>query len=394
VTVAVARARPLRDDGALAPGWESELGGTRLVAGAGALERLGELVRAAGFRRPLVVTDAGVRDAGHLDHALSVLEEAGLDAAPFDDVRPNPTTADVERAAEAAAGWRADGFVGLGGGSAMDCAKGANFLVTNGGRMEDYQGRGKARKPLLPSIGVPTTAGTGSDAQSFALIAREGTHEKMACGDPGARFRAVVLDPRLAATVPAEVAAASGADAISHVVESYVTLPANPISKMLGREAWRLLDQAFPAVIDGPTLADWERMLLGAHLAGAAIERSMLGAAHACANPLTARFGIVHGRAVGLMLPAVMAFNSVSVGRDYDELARASRPGAPDGWLPGRVRELLGAAGVPASLAACEVPRAVLPGLAADASRQWTARFNPRAVSERELLELYEAAHR
>jgi alcohol dehydrogenase len=202
-----------------------------------------------------------------------------------------------------------------------------------------------------------------------------------------------VLDPRVAATVPADVAAASGVDAISHVMESWVTLPANPISRMLGREAWRLLDQAFPAVLAGPSPADWERMLLGAHLAGAAIERSMLGAAHACANPLTARFGVVHGRAVGLMLPAVMSFNAAEVGRDYDDLARSVRPGAPDGWLVSRVRELLAAAGVPASLAACHVPRSVLPQLAADASRQWTARFNPRPVTERELLGLYEAAH-
>jgi alcohol dehydrogenase len=308
-------------------------------------------------------------------------------------VRPNPTTADVERAAEAAISHRADGLVGLGGGSAMDCAKGANFLVTNGGRMEDYRGRNKAKKPLLPSVAVPTTAGTGSDAQSFALIARESTHEKMACGDPGARFRSVILDPRVAATVPADVAAASGADAVSHVIESWVTLPANPISKMLGREAWRLLDAAFPAVLAGPTSDDWERMLLGAHLAGAAIERSMLGAAHACANPLTARFGIVHGRAVGSMLPAVMAWNAEEVGRDYDELARTVRPGAPDGWLAVRVRELLAAAGVPASLRECDVPRSSLPDLAREASQQWTARFNPRSASERDLLALYERAY-
>src|SRR5215207_8919187 len=123
----------------------------------------------------------------------------------------------------------------------MDCAKGINFLLTNGGRMEDYQGFGRAAHPMLPSIGVPTTAGTGSDAQSFALIAREDSHAKMACGDVKARFRAVLLDPELAASAPRRVVAEAGMDALSHAVESYVTNCATPVSRMHSREAWRLL---------------------------------------------------------------------------------------------------------------------------------------------------------
>ena len=135
----------------------------------------------------------------------------------------------------------------------MDCAKGINFLVSNGGRMEDYWGDGKATRPMLPSIGVPTTAGTGSEAQSFALIEQEGTLRKMACGDEKVRFGAVILDPELTATQPRRVAALTAMDAVSHVVESFVTTRRNPVSRTFSREAWRLLSEAFvPAMGEQP----------------------------------------------------------------------------------------------------------------------------------------------
>ena len=145
-----------------------------------------------------------------------------------------------------------DLLIGLGGGSAMDCAKGINFILTNGGRMEDYWGVDKATKPMLPSIGIPTTAGTGSEAQSFALISQEDTHQKMACGDKKARFRTVILDPALTKSTPKGVTAATGIDAISHAVESYVSTRRNPISQMFAKEAWRLLEKSFEIVVGDP----------------------------------------------------------------------------------------------------------------------------------------------
>ena len=203
----------------------------------------------------------------------------------------------------------------------MDCAKGVNFLLTNGGRMEDYWGSNKATRPMLPSIGVPATAGTGSDAQSYALISQEQGGVKMACGDPKAKFRTVVLDPAVAATAPREVVALSGIDAVSHVVESYVSTKSNPISRRLAAAAWHRLDGALERVLEPGADEDaWGEMLLGAYLAGAAIEESMLGAAHACANPLTARFDVAHGAAIGVMLPHVMRFNAEQVGSSYEEL--------------------------------------------------------------------------
>jgi alcohol dehydrogenase len=252
--------------------------------------------------------------------------------------------------------------------------------------MEDYWGVDKATKPMLPSIGIPTTAGTGSEAQSFALISQEGTHLKMACGDKKARFRTVILDPVLTATTPKGVTAATGIDAISHAVESYVSTRRNPISQMFAKEAWWLLEKGFEIVVSDPVnIEARSRMLLGAHLAGAAIENSMLGAAHACANPLTARYNITHGVAVGLMLPSVIRFNNQAVGALYQDLYPSS--------LHERVSELKAVAGLPERLRDFEIRSEDLPQLAEEAAEQWTGKFNPRQVSKVELLKLYEATY-
>jgi len=368
--------------------WSVKFGASRLVYADGALARLGELTRELGCRRVLLVTDAGLRAAGHVDTAIKALEREAVMVEVFDDVDTNPTTAHVDSGVTRARGMQADGLIALGGGSPMDCAKGINFLFNNPGRMEDYRGYGKATQPFLPSIGVPTTAGTGSDAQSYALISQQGSGVKMACGDPQASFSAVVFDPLLMATTPRGVAAVAGIDAMSHAIESYVCTRRNPLSQLMGREAWTSLNAAFPELLrvagSATPAACHGRMLLGAFLAGSAIELAMLGAAHALANPLTARYGVVHGTAVGLMLPHVMEFNRVDVAAVYDELA-------PN--LLETFRRHRADAGLPERLSECGVARENLDRMAGEAAAQWTAGFNPRPVGSKELRELYERAY-
>ena len=209
-----------------------------------------------------------------------------------------------------------DSVIGLGGGSSLDCAKGINFLLTNGGAMADYQGYGKASRPLLPMIAVPTTAGTGSEAQSYAVIADAGTGLKMACGDAKAAFRVALLDPELTLSQPEGVTSAAGFDAIAHAVETAVTKRRTPVSTLFSHEAFRLLSTNYERVMTAPHDIDARgAMLLGAFYAGLAIEQSMLGAAHACANPLTARYKIAHGVALALLLPHVVQWNA---GADAD----------------------------------------------------------------------------
>ncbi len=369
---------------------------TRVVSAPGAIDRLGEFARDFGARRVLVVSDPGVVAAGHTERGLRSLRAVGLETELFDRVEENPTTRHVRDGVEFAADRDVDFIVGLGGGSAMDCAKGVNFVLSCGGEMADYQGVGKATGPLLPMIAVPTTAGTGSEAQSFALIANERTHMKMACGDKRAACKVALLDPETTVSQPVAVTAATGIDAVAHAVETFVTRPRNVISRAFSRQAWQLLEANFERVLERPDDLDARgAMQLGACLAGCAIESSMLGAAHSLANPLTARYGVVHGGAVGLFLPHVVRFNAAVVGDDYGELARCTVRGLADATVEGlasRLEALLAASRLPGTLAAWSVDPVDLPEMAAEASAQWTARFNPRNVEAEDLLQIYRAA--
>ena len=364
---------------------------TRVVSGPGCLDRLGALACELRAKKILLVTDAGIVAAGYAARARQNLVAAGLLVTVFDRAQENPTTLCVKACVAAARAAGIDAIVGLGGGSSLDTAKGCNFILTNGGRMSDYWGVGKATKPMLPFIAIPTTAGTGSELQSAALIADEETHQKMACLDPKCAARIAILDPVLTVSQPPRVTACTGIDAIAHAVETAVTTKRTTLSQKLSAEAFQLCLNAFATVLQTPDdLAARARMQLGAAYAGAAIENSMLGAAHAAANPLTAHFGVAHGQAVGLMLPHVVRFNSADAAARaaYTELARA---GAADELIPALERSLT-QAGLNCPLAELGVERAAIPMLAEAAARQWTAGFNPRPVTAADFAKLYEAA--
>lgn len=372
---------------------------TRIVYGPDSLQRLGELAREFGAERALVVSDSGVIEAGHTRRGLDCLESAGIKSYLFDGVQENPTTENVASGVELAKEHRPQLLVGLGGGSAMDCAKGINFLYTGGGQMHDYWGIGKAKANMLPMIAVPTTAGTGSEAQSFALITDAKTHAKMACGDRKAACRVAILDPKLTVTQPQMVTALTGIDAISHALETFVTKRRNDCSLTFSREAWRLLAGNFTKVVADPdNLEARGAMQLGACLAGLAIENSMLGAAHALANPLTAHYDVVHGQAVGVMLPSVIRFNGQQFDHLYQNLLQTPvdlpdypSPQAGSQGLAELVQSWLETAGLATRLNQLSIDPARIEELSVDAAKQWTANFNPREVSQRELAQLYEA---
>ena len=374
---------------------------TRLVFGAGTLDRLGELARERGFTRPLVVSDPGLEEAGHVDRALGLLRNAGLESEVFDGFDVNPDAAMVDRGVAFAAGRRIDSVIGLGGGSSLDCAKAINLLLTNGGAMADYRGYGQAHQPLLPMFAVPTTAGTGSEAQSYAVIADNETHMKMACGDPKLAFAVAILDPELTLSQPPAVSAAAGFDAIAHAVETAVTKRRSAISTLFSREAFRLLDRHYERVLDDPTdLSARSAMQLGAYYAGVAIEQSMLGAAHACANPLTARYALTHGVALAILLPHIVRWNAEDGGDLYGDLvgraasaAAASAAEGPGEFLATRLAAIGRSGGFPADLRTAGVPAEDLSALAEAAGEQWTGTFNPRPFGSSEALEVYRCAY-
>jgi alcohol dehydrogenase len=275
----------------------------------------------------------------------------------------------------------------------MDAAKGGNFILTNGGVMQDYWGIGKATKPLLPFFAIPTTAGTGSECQSFALISDAVSHVKMACGDKKAAAHTALLDPDLSLSQPPRIGALTGIDALTHALESAVSTKSNDISRQYSFASFGLLSRGFFGILnDPPNLHYRSQMLLGAALAGTAIENSMLGAAHAAANPLTASFGIVHGEAVGLMMASVLRLNLVhEPSREiYAELAKMLAI-APDG-LPNWWEKTLRGAHLPLRLTERGVTSDAIPDLAIAAAKQWTGTFNPVPMTAAAFEQLYREA--
>ena len=370
---------------------------TRFIFGKGSLDQLGDQASDLGFTRTLLVGDPGIVACGLMARAISYLQVKGIHVTPFDNFSANPDTAMVEAGRITAEASQVDSIIGLGGGSSMDCAKGVNFLLTNGGNIQDYWGFDKAKKPLLPMIAIPTTAGTGSESQCYALISDKDTNVKMACGAPSASFRLALLDPELTLSQPTDVTAATGYDAIAHAVETFVTKQRCSISQLFSREAWRLLINNYERVLTHPTdIESRSAMQLGACYAGVAIEKSMLGATHACANPLTARYGINHGTAISALLPHVVKWNASTVSSDYLEMlaivGEATKVGTPGSLLAALLERLARTAKLPTSLKELGVPQGELGGLAEEAATQWTGKFNPRSFNKDGAMEIYKCA--
>ena len=365
-----------------------------VIFGNGSLNKLGGVAHELGFKRPLLVADRGLVKSGHVKTAISYLKKSGCAPTLFDDFEVNPDSLMVSKGKKFAVQFDIDSIVGLGGGSSLDCAKAINFLLTNGGCMQDYLGYGKASKDFLPMIGIPTTAGTGSEAQSYALITDNKTNMKMACGDPKAVFQAVILDPLLTLSQPIQVSVAAGFDAISHAVESFVSTKRSTLSEYYSREAWRLLEDGYRRMLENPNNLDARAcMLLGAHFSGMAIENSMLGASHACANPLTCYYGITHGIAIGILLPKVVRWNIPVVGEQYQELIQLAGRGKVNEHDPealaDELEKMVHLGKIPSSLRYFGILKNDLSRLADAAAKQWTGRFNPRKFNRSGALEIY-----
>ena len=365
----------------------AHLRNTNIHFGVNKSHRIGEYVKDFNSSKVLIVTDNGILEAGHLDPVVNSLNESEINYEIYTNVKENPSTDDVDECVEFAKNKSIDLIIGLGGGSSLDTAKGVNFILTNGGTMHDYRGVGKATREMLPFIAIPTTAGTGSECQSFAIISDSISHEKMACGDFKAAARIAILDPALTTSQPRHISAHTGIDAISHAVETLVTKKRTDDSIQYSRLAFSLLNRSYEKMVNDPNdLLARSDMLLGAAYAGTAIECSMLGSAHASANPLTAKFSIPHGAAVGLMLPHVIKYNSSieEISELYHSLSEKS--------LSNRITSLLKISNIPSKLGDYGIKNESFKDLANEASGQWTGNFNPRQTDHADFMNLYESA--
>ncbi len=294
----------------------------RIVLGPGAVSGVGAEVKALGASRVLIVTDPGIIAAGLLDPVKSSIEAAGVALTVFSDVSPDPRFETIDACLAAAGKPRPDGVIGLGGGSPLDVAKSAAMMLGNQGTIADYFGVDLVPGPGVPSLMIPTTAGTGSEVTPIVILSDEG--EKLKKGVVSAHLfpRVALLDPELTLGLPAAVTAATGMDALIHAIEAYTSVNATGLSDMFAARAIELIaDHLRTAVAQGSNLEARTNMLEASLLAGIAFANAGVTAVHAFAYPIGAEYHIPHGVANTLMLAPVMRFNLVGNVRKFAEIA-------------------------------------------------------------------------
>lgn len=364
-----------------------------LRVGPGASREVGALLSGMGARRVLVVTDAGVRSAGLLAGVLAALEEAELACTVFDAVVADPPVEVIEAAVEAGRRGGAEAVLGIGGGSPMDTAKLAAYLLGSGDRLEDVYGIGNAKGRRLPLVLAPTTAGTGSEVTPIAIVTT-GAAEKKGVVSPALFADWAVLDAELTLGLPPHVTAATGIDAMVHAIEAYTTRHRkNPLSDMLAREALRLLvGNIRTACANGQNRAARQAMLLGAMLAGQSFTNAPVAAVHALAYPIGGLFHVPHGVSNALMLPHVLRFNQQAAGPLYAELAPLVGAEGAEGFIAA-IEPLCDDVAVPRRLRDVGITEADIDRLAQDAMNQTRLLVNnPREVGLEDARALYRAA--
>ena len=369
--------------------------------GVGAVSRLGVEARSLGGKRALIVTDKGVAGAGIAEQTRRILEAEGVEAIIFDGSAAEPPFENVDEALEICRSIDANIVVGVGGGSALDVAKGCAAMITNPGRLLDYAGTDKIPNRALPMIALPTTSGTGSEATPNAIFTDVQAKLKKGVVSPYLIPRVAIVDPALTLSAPAGVTAATGMDALTHAVESYTSRKATAQSELYSLEAIRLIALALrTAVHDGPNLEARRSMAIASFFAGIAIGNAGTAAVHALAYPLGGQFHIPHGVANALMLPYVLEVNCVGNLAKFADVAEAM--GEPiDGLSPrdaahaavDACRQISIDVGIPQRMRDVNVTAEAIPGMAEQASQ--TARLmdnNPRKLSLKDVRAIYEAA--
>jgi len=372
--------------------------GPRLIAGAGKSENLADLLPPGPC---LFVSDEQVVKLGLTDAARTALEDSGRQIVLFDQVEADPSRATLEAAVEAGRTAQATSVVGFGGGSPMDVAKLAAYLLGSGDDLDEVWGVDIAKGPRLPLLLVPTTAGTGAEATPISVITCDGG-VKMAVNARPLTADWAVLDPQLTLGLPRGVTAATGIDAIVHAIEAYTSARLkNPLSDALAREALRLLTaNLMTACTDPQNVAAREAMLLGAHLAGLAFSNAPVAGVHALAYPLGGLHHLPHGVTNALMLKHVLRHNSEAARDHYAELAPIVVPDCAEegsqaraAMLIDRLDELVRESGIETRLRDYGIDIAEAPALAREAMKQTRLLVNnPCEITEADAQRLYEAA--
>ncbi|MEW6265674.1 MAG: iron-containing alcohol dehydrogenase [Thermodesulfobacteriota bacterium] len=376
-------------------------GAGRYIFGSGSIDRLG--TEAAKFgRKALLVLDPALTDTGALDKVSASLGQGRVEFLLFTDFVQEPEPTQADEAARRAKENGCDLVIGLGGGSAMDLAKAAAVLVTNGGRATDYIGVELVPQPGLPAIMVPTTSGTGSEVTWTAVFTQREKKAKGGINSPYLYPSLALLDPELTVTVPPDLTASTGLDALCHAIESFTSLKANPLSDLADREAIALIAENLPlAVTNGRNLKARENMALGSLLAGLGLANAGVTAVHALSYPLGAIYGIPHGLANAVLLPHVLNFNwpadpdkfalvAELLDQEAEGLSRreAAKLAGPT------VSQLMADLEMPEGLEELAIPADALETLAERAmALTRVLDNNPRTMTRQDALAIYEEAY-
>ncbi|VVO42704.1 L-threonine dehydrogenase [Pseudomonas fluorescens] len=370
------------------------------IMGIGCLDEAMKAISNYGFRKALIVTDAGLAKAGIAKMIAEKLAIQDIDSVIFDGAKPNPSMANVENGLGLLKESKCDFVVSLGGGSPHDCAKGIALCATNGGQIRDYEGVDQSSKPQLPVIAINTTAGTASEMTRFCIITDESRHVKMAIVDRNVTPLMSVNDPALMVGMPKSLTAATGMDALTHAIEAYVSTAATPITDACALKSIELISGNLRlAVRDGSDLAARENMAYAQFLAGMAFNNASLGFVHAMAHQLGGFYDLPHGVCNAILLPHVQSFNASVCAERLTDVARA---------LGADVHGLSEEEGAQAAIAAIrclstdvEIPAGLrdlgaklqdIPTLATNALKDACGLTNPRAADQRQIEEIFRSA--
>ena len=373
---------------------------TKILMGEGITSEIGVEARAFGASRILVVTDRGIRQAGGLEKVTDSLKNAGLAVSIFDEVVPDPTVTLVQRGATLFREMGCDLIISVGGGSSIDAGKGISVMATNDGSICEFEGVDKFKNSPVPMFAVPTTAGTGSEVTFGAVLTDTSRNYKFLVYGSRLAPRVAFLDPIMVVTAPSSVMVYTGMDALTHAIESYISLRATPQTEALAIHAIRLISANLrQAIANSQNLKAVGNMLLAANLAGIAFGNSRLGIVHAMALPLGAFFHIPHGIANTILLPHGLEFNLIAAPQKYVEIATAmgeplvglSRMEAANKSIEA-VRKLAGNIGAPDSLKSVGVSEDKIPQMAEDAMKSSHIPANPRKITKEDVRQLYREA--
>jgi alcohol dehydrogenase class IV len=361
---------------------------TRVLTGPGRIKDLGEVCRANGIAKPLVVTDKGLAASAIIARALNLLGEAGLNAKLFSDVKSNPTGANLSAGVSAFKAGAHDGVVAIGGGSALDVGKCIAFMAVQTRPVWDFEDVGDWWKRaqsegVAPIIAVPTTAGTGSEVGRAGVITREDTHEKKIIFHPLMMPKVAIEDPELAVGLPPLLTMATGMDALSHCFEAYCVNAFHPLADGIALEGLRIVNTYLPrAVADGADIEARAYMFAAASMGATAFQKG-LGAIHSISHPVGARYDVHHGLTNGVVFPYVLICNRSAIDAKLPAIARAlDLPGRDFASVLTWILDFRKRLGAPHTLGELGVKEADAKAIAADAVKDPTAGSNPIPLTE------------